>query len=89
MTDKDKKNPTEINSTQYLTDSEGNLILKKDGTPRKKGGRAKGSKGRGYNYHSETKAKLAAKKAVRDKQKRVNAVEATPASVIVRSAVLL
>lgn len=59
----------------YQQDDTGSFVLKKDGTPRKKAGRAKGSKGRGYNYHSETKAKLAAKKAVRDKQKRVDAVE--------------
>ena len=45
-------------------------MLKKDGiTPRKKGGRQKGSKGRGYNYHSETKAKQAAKRSVRIKEK--------------------
>ena len=54
----------------------GSFLLKKDGTPAKKAGRAKGSKGRGYNYHSKTKAKLDAKRVVREKQKRVDAVEA-------------
>ena len=69
-------NDWDLHPELYQQDDTGSFVLKKDGTPRKKAGRAKGSKGRGYNYHSETKAKLAAKKAVRDKQKRVNAVEA-------------
>lgn len=59
-----KKNPE-----NYLTDENNNFILKKDGTPRKKTGRPKGAKGRGYNYHSETKTKLRAKRAVRSKEK--------------------
>lgn len=58
------------NPQNYLTDEDGNFILKKDGTPRKKTGRPKGSKGRGYNYHSETKAKIKARRAVKDKEKR-------------------
>ena len=69
-------NDWDLHPELYQQDDTGSFVLKKDGTPRKKAGRAKGSKGRGYNYHSETKAKLAAKKAVRDKQKRVDAVEA-------------
>jgi len=59
-----KKNPE-----NYLTDENNNFVLKKDGTPRKKTGRPKGAKGRGYNYHSETKTKLRAKRAVRSKEK--------------------
>ena len=31
----DKKKTTEINSIQYLTDSNGDPILNKDGSPRK------------------------------------------------------
>ena len=58
------------NPQNYLTDEDGNFILKKDGTPRKKTGRPKGSKGRGYNYHSETKAKIKARRAVKDKERR-------------------
>ena len=69
-------NPWDINPELYLTDENGSFLLKKDGTPAKKAGRAKGSKGRGYNYHSKTKAKLDAKRVVREKQKRVDAVEA-------------
>ena len=57
------------NPQNYLTDEDGNFILKKDGTPRKKTGRPKGSKSRGYNYHSETKAKIKARRAVRTKEK--------------------
>ena len=36
-----------------------------------KGGRPKGSKGRGYNYHSQTKAKLTANRVIKDKQKKI------------------
>ena len=65
----------ELYPEKYATDDHGSFILKKDGTPRKKTGRAKGSKGRGYNYHSDTKARMQAKKAVKTKQRRVKAVE--------------
>ena len=65
----------EVNPERYLTDEEGNFKLKADGTPRRKGGRPKGSKGRGYTYHSETKAKRAAKKSVREKQKKLKAAQ--------------
>ena len=64
-------NDWDNNPDAYVQDHEGNFILKKDGTPRKKSGRPKGSKGRGYNYHSETKAKLQARKTVRKKEKRL------------------
>ncbi len=66
----------DINPDSYLKDNEGNFILKVDGTPRKKAGRAKGSKGRGYTYHSQTKAKMDAKKAVREKNKKLKAAQA-------------
>ena len=46
------------NPQNYLTNEDGSFVLKKDGTPRKKPGRPKGSKSRGYNFHSETKAKI-------------------------------
>ena len=65
----------EVNPENYLTDEEGNFKLKADGTPRKKGGRPKGSKGRGYNYHSETKAKQAAKRNVKQKEKKLKAAQ--------------
>ena len=65
----------EIYPEKYATDDNGSFILKKDGTPCKKTGRAKGSKGKGYNYHSDTKARMQAKKAVKTKQRRVKAVE--------------
>ena len=76
MSSENGTNDWDLHPELYQQDDTGSFVLKKDGTPRKKAGRAKGSKGRGYNYHSETKAKLAAKKAVRNKQKRVDAVEA-------------
>ena len=66
----------EINPNKYLTDDTGSFILKKDGTPRKKAGRAKGSKGRGYAYRDQTKSRMKAQRSVRSKQKRVDAVEA-------------
>ena len=69
-------NDWELNPDNYAKDDNGEFILKVDGTPRKKSGRAKGSKSRGYNYHSETKAKMAAKKAVKEKQKKLKAAQA-------------
>ena len=57
------------NPQDYQTNEDGSFVLKKDGSPRKKTGRPKGSKGRGYNYHSETKAKIKAKRSVRIKEK--------------------
>jgi hypothetical protein len=65
----------ESNPDNYATDDNGEFILKVDGTPRKKSGRAKGSKSRGYNYHSKTKATMDAKKAVREKQKKLKAAQ--------------
>jgi len=64
-------NDWETNPDAYMRDDNGNFILKKDGTPRKKTGRPKGSSGRGYNYHSQTKAKIEARKTVRKKEKRL------------------
>jgi hypothetical protein len=64
-------NDWEENPDAYMRDDNGDFILKKDGTPRKKTGRPKGSSGRGYNYHSKTKAKIDARKAVRKKEKRL------------------
>jgi hypothetical protein len=69
-------NDWELNPDDYAKDDNGEFILKVDGTPRKRSGRAKGSKSRGYNYHSETKAKMAAKKAVKEKQKKLKAAQA-------------
>jgi len=66
----------ELNPDNYAKDDAGEFILKVDGTPRKKTGRAKGSKSRGYNFHSETKAKMDAKKVVREKQKKLKAAQA-------------
>ena len=57
------------NPENYLKDKDDNFVLKKDGTPRKKTGRPKGSKSRGYNFHSETKAKIKTRRAIRTKEK--------------------
>ena len=57
------------NPDNYITDDDGSFVLKKDGTPRKKTGRPKGAKGRGYNFHSETKARMDARRAIRKKEK--------------------
>ena len=68
-------NDWDANPDNYAKDDNGEFILKLDGTPRKKSGRAKGSKGRGYNYHSETKAKMAAKRQVKEKEKKLKAAQ--------------
>jgi len=66
----------ELNPDNYQKDDNGDFKLKVDGTPRKKVGRAKGSKGRGYNHHSETKARIAARKQVNEKTKRLKTAQA-------------
>ena len=66
-----EKNDWDINPQNYSTNEDGSFVLKKDGTPRKKAGRSKGSKGRGYNYHSKTKAKQQASKSVREKKRKI------------------
>ena len=64
----------EQNPHLYLTDSEGSFILKKDGTPRKKGGRPQGTKSN-YTYSDEQKAKMAARRAVSKKKKAIEKIE--------------
>ena len=69
-------NDWEINPDNYQKDSDGNFILKIDGTPKKRGGRKKGSKSRGYNYSRATQARIKANKAVRTKEKLIAKAEA-------------
>jgi hypothetical protein len=64
-------NDWDKNPDSYLKDDNGEFILKQDGTPKRKPGRPKGSKGRGYNYHSETKARIKARQEVKSKQKKL------------------
>ena len=63
-------NDWDNNPDKYVTDNDGNFILKKDGTPKRKGGRPKSSKGRGYKYHSQTKDKMTANRTIKEKQKK-------------------
>ena len=63
------------NPNNYITNDDGSFVLKKDGTPRKKTGRPKGSKGRGYNFHSETKARIKARRAIRTKEKSAERIK--------------
>ena len=63
------------NPSNYLKDDDGNFVLKKDGTPRRKSGRPKGSTGRPYNYHSKTKAKIKKRRIIKDKEKLVARTE--------------
>ena len=55
----------EKNPNKYLTDAQGNYILKKDGTPQKKRGRPKNSE------LSDVRAALHAQKALKKKNKKV------------------
>ncbi len=64
----------EENPHLYLTDSDGGFILKKDGTPRKKGGRPIGATSN-YQYSNEQKAKNAAKRSVTKKRKAIEKIE--------------
>ena len=68
-------NDWDINPEYYQKDEEGNFVLKVDGTPKKKAGRRKGVKSSGYSYHSETKAKIKARRSLRSKEKRVEKIE--------------
>ena len=65
------KNDWDLNPQNYLQNEDGSFKLKADGTPKKKPGRPKGVKGRGYNYHSKTKAKQEASKTVKAKKKKI------------------
>lgn len=56
---------------RFLTDEDGNFVLKVDGTPKKKAGRTKGSKSRSYNYSNKEKAKRAQQRKVREKKKEI------------------
>jgi hypothetical protein len=64
-------NDWDNNPDDYLKDEDGNFVLKKDGTPRKKTGRPKGSKSRGYHFHSETKAKMVARRSVKARERKL------------------
>ena len=64
----------EQNPHLYLTDSEGNFILKNDGTPRKKGGRPVGSKAK-YNYSNDQKTKIATRRSIKSKQNAIKKIE--------------
>ena len=68
-------NDWDINPEYYQKDKEGNFVLKVDGTPKKKVGRRKGVKSSGYSYHSETKAKIQARRSLRAKEKRAEKIE--------------
>ena len=72
--EKNELHDWEENPHLYLTDSDGSFVLKKDGTPRKKGGRPQGATSN-YQYTNEQKAKIAARRAVRNKQKAIEKVE--------------
>ena len=63
------------NPDLYQKDENGNFLLKKDGTPRKLGGRPKGVKSRGYYFHSETKEKIRKRRVVRTKEKKIEQIE--------------
>jgi len=64
----------EQNPHLYLTDSEGSFILKKGGTPRKKGGRPIGATSN-YQYSNEQKAKQASKRSLNKKRKAIEKIE--------------
>ncbi len=69
-------NDWEVNPDDYLKDEDGNFILKLDGTPKKRGGRKKGSKSRGYNYSKATQNRMKANRAIRTKEKLISKAEA-------------
>ena len=75
MEDLIQKNDWDIDPDSYQQDDNGEFILKRDGTPKRRGGRPKGRSTRGYNFHSETKAKMSARRSLRGKEKRLDSLE--------------
>ena len=75
MEDLNQKNDWDIDPDSYQKYDSGEFVLKVDGTPKRKGGRPKGAPSRGYNFHSETKAKISARRSLRDKEKRLDSLE--------------
>ena len=75
----DKKD-WELHPENYLTDEEGSFVLKLDGTPKKKAGRKVGVKSKAYNYSSEQKAKIAARKSVKQTENRIKSLNKQIAS---------
>lgn len=63
------KKEWELHPEKFLQNEDGSFKLKKDGTPKRKPG------ARGRNLHSETKAKLAARKKVREAKRKADALE--------------
>jgi len=70
------QNDWEINPDSYLKDENGEFILKVDGTPKKKGGRKKGTKSRNYTYSKATKDRIQANRTIRNKEKLIQKAEA-------------
>ena len=60
----------ELNPDNYLKNDDGSFVLKVDGTPKKKAGRRKGTTSQ-YNYHSEQKAKIQARRSVAKDKKEI------------------
>ena len=61
----DVQNDWENNPEGYLQNEDGSFVMKANGMPKKRAGRKKGTVIRGYNYSSEQKAKIAARRAVK------------------------
>ena len=69
-----KTNDWDIHPQNYLTDSEGNFVLKKDGTPKKKPGRQKNQSIKTKQI-SEKDAKTSAKRSVKNKEQSIKKLE--------------
>ena len=70
----DETKDWEIHPDNYLKNEDGSFVLKVDGTPKKKAGRKVGVKSKGYNYHSEQKAKIAARRSVKKTKDKINSL---------------
>ena len=69
-----KTNDWDINPQHYLTDTEGNFVLKKDGTPKKKPGRQQ-NKSLKTKQISEIDAQTSAKRSVKNKEQSIKKLE--------------
>lgn len=61
-----------IHPEKFVTDDNGEFVLKVDGTPKKRAGRGKGTKSRSYAYSGKEKVKQAQQRNIRLKKKEID-----------------
>lgn len=75
MSQQTPEQPNSLPEIQYVRDIDGNIILNKDGSPRKRPGRTAGIPSKGYNFHSKTKLKQRIRKSVSAKKREIEKIQ--------------